>query len=39
VHQCRARAGNIELAEPLLQLLSLAQLHEDAQAVLLLGEQ
>jgi hypothetical protein len=39
VHQCRARAENIELAEPLLQLLSLAQLHEDAQAVLLLGEQ
>lgn len=38
VQQCRARAENVELAEPLLQLVALVQLHEDAQAVLLLGE-
>ncbi|GFE89429.1 hypothetical protein [Steroidobacter agaridevorans] len=39
VQQCRARAESVELAEPLLQLVALVQLHEDAQAVLLLGEQ
>lgn len=36
VQQCRVRAENVEIAEPLLQLVALAQLHEDAQAVLLL---
>jgi hypothetical protein len=39
VQQCRVRAENIDVAARLLELLSLAQLHEDAQAVLLLGEQ
>lgn len=39
VQQCRVRAENAEIAEPLLQLLALAQLHEDAQAMLLLDEQ
>ncbi|HEY0683449.1 MAG TPA: hypothetical protein VGD45_14035 [Steroidobacter sp.] len=36
VRECRARADNVALAEPLLELLALLQLHEDAQAVLLL---
>lgn len=38
VRQCRVRAENVALAEPLLQLLALLQLHEDAQAVLLLAD-
>lgn len=39
VRECRVRTENTEIAEPLLRLLALAQLHEDAQAVLLLDEQ
>jgi hypothetical protein len=36
VRSCRARPASASIAEPLLQLLALLQLHEDAQAVLLL---